>query len=563
MPLFLIIVLALIISLSLVTWLFRSKDRVANAITRVGVAAFTIICLGCSGATCEGSNSVGRVGIDVRLYNLSAVPGGLDASANGKPIGTAVASGQFSCYQHYTVQPGETIEYTVSAHTSGASLFFSAMSSSSDDQRTLVAFGPASNLQVRDVDFTHPELNAQNKFFLAVVDARAKPAPLRVTGTNASGAALVLEQPKEQNQVYSALVDETGTTNYFRIHDANTGATLATSAGLPNPQGEQSLILVLQDPSSGQSTPQLSVLETTDGCSPNEAGGGGTPLAIATSSPLPPGTVNQGYIQPLTLTGGDGSQNATWSVSSGSLPAGLKLGSGTSGEAIFGTPTTAGTSTFTIKAVQGSQNVSKPFSLTINPGAQANTVGDFVNASTNAPDQTLSLALNGTTFSSVAFGNISGRSAMNPTTSASYTITNGGGSWPAGNAAVIANDVNVYAALGSTGSVRRLARVSVPKTFPSTGFGGVIYFNGLDNAGPIDVHILTSPTNETSFQPNVAYGTGFSMSLSPGSYILRATPHASNTVLNSMNIDVVAQQINVCVPVVGGTGSVQVTEPGH
>ncbi|MDQ3380285.1 MAG: Ig domain-containing protein [Actinomycetota bacterium] len=67
------------------------------------------------------------------------------------------------------------------------------------------------------------------------------------------------------------------------------------------------------------------------------------PLAIATTS-LSGGTVGGFYSQTLSATGGKTAYS--WSVSSGSLPAGLSL-NGVTG-AVTGTPTTSGTSNFTV-----------------------------------------------------------------------------------------------------------------------------------------------------------------------------------------------------------------------
>jgi hypothetical protein len=59
----------------------------------------------------------------------------------------------------------------------------------------------------------------------------------------------------------------------------------------------------------------------------------------------------------------------SWSVSSGSLPAGLYLQGllELNNESIKGTPETAGTSTFTIKVTSEGQTATKEFTLTINP----------------------------------------------------------------------------------------------------------------------------------------------------------------------------------------------------
>ena len=65
------------------------------------------------------------------------------------------------------------------------------------------------------------------------------------------------------------------------------------------------------------------------------------PIVINPTS-LPGTTVNTAYSQSLSAVGGNG--NYTWSITSGTLPAGLTL----SGNAISGTPTAAGTFNFTI-----------------------------------------------------------------------------------------------------------------------------------------------------------------------------------------------------------------------
>lgn len=70
----------------------------------------------------------------------------------------------------------------------------------------------------------------------------------------------------------------------------------------------------------------------------------GTALAISTTA-LPAGTVGASYSQTLTAAGGNGAK--TWSVQTGTLPAGLTLNASTG--AISGTPTAAGTSNVTVK----------------------------------------------------------------------------------------------------------------------------------------------------------------------------------------------------------------------
>ena len=85
------------------------------------------------------------------------------------------------------------------------------------------------------------------------------------------------------------------------------------------------------------------------------------PLFITTIS-LPNGGVGVAYSQTLAVSGGSGIY--TWSISAGSLPAGLSLDAATG--IISGTPTTTGTSNFTARVADGITAATQP--LTINIG---------------------------------------------------------------------------------------------------------------------------------------------------------------------------------------------------
>jgi Putative Ig domain len=66
-------------------------------------------------------------------------------------------------------------------------------------------------------------------------------------------------------------------------------------------------------------------------------------LTVTTTSPLPGATTGSAYTTTLTASGGTAPY--TWSLQSGTLPAGLAI----SGQTITGTPTTPGTSSFVLK----------------------------------------------------------------------------------------------------------------------------------------------------------------------------------------------------------------------
>ena len=93
-----------------------------------------------------------------------------------------------------------------------------------------------------------------------------------------------------------------------------------------------------------------------------------------TTESLPDGEVGTAYSQTLVATG---SETITWSLASGStMPAGLTLNSdGT----ITGTPTTAGTSTFTVTAENSYGSDNKELSITISAPASVSVTGVSLN----------------------------------------------------------------------------------------------------------------------------------------------------------------------------------------
>ncbi len=104
------------------------------------------------------------------------------------------------------------------------------------------------------------------------------------------------------------------------------------------------------------------------------------PLTItlaAGGSTLPPAMVGGAYAQDFFFSGG--AAPYTWSVASGSLPPGLALTSpyalsGDNDSQLSGTPTTAGTFTFTMRISDyDGQQATQRFSLTVDPPLQIST----------------------------------------------------------------------------------------------------------------------------------------------------------------------------------------------
>jgi len=146
---------------------------------------------------------------------------------------------------------------------------------------------------------------------------------------------------------------------------AGTGAI----TGTPSASGTSNFTARVTDNVSATATQALSIVV-------NAA------ISVTTSS-LPADTVGIAYNQTLAATGGTGA--LTWSISSGSLPAGLSLVAATG--AITGTPTTAGTSNFTAMATDTvSATGTKALSITVNAAISITT--------SSLPADTISVAYN-------------------------------------------------------------------------------------------------------------------------------------------------------------------------
>ncbi len=148
------------------------------------------------------------------------------------------------------------------------------------------------------------------------------------------------------------------------------GVTLSsagTISGTPTAAGTSSFTVQVTDSDSDTATAQLSITI-------NAA------LAVSTSS-LPAGTVNTSYSQTLAATGGVSPY--TWSISAGSLPAGLTL-TGSTG-VISGTPTTAGPAVnFTVKVTDSDSNTATAsLSITINSAALSITTTSLPSGTVN------------------------------------------------------------------------------------------------------------------------------------------------------------------------------------
>ncbi|MGA2131222.1 MAG: putative Ig domain-containing protein [Bryobacteraceae bacterium] len=250
------------------------------------------------------------------------------------------------------------------------------------------------------------------------------------------------------------------------------GLTLAVGTGVisgqPTTAGAPSFTIQVTDTNSVSTTKPFSV--TIDPA-----------LVITTTSPLPAGEVNVSYSDTLSASGGSGSY--TWSISAGTLPAGLTLTPGNG--LISGTPTTAATSNFTIQVTDtASATTSLPVSLTVNPAAQ------ILSVSPNLSYQGLPLMVT-----------ITGQNThfVQGTTQASF----GPGTTVGGGTAGQPGPVTVNSATSA------VAQVSISATAP-TGSQTVTVTTGGETAS-----LTNGFTIETAI-PNITLTTSTSTPLAPG-----------------------------------------------
>ena len=141
------------------------------------------------------------------------------------------------------------------------------------------------------------------------------------------------------------------------------GLTLNTATGVisgtPTATGTSNFTVQVQDSATPKATATAALSITID-----------AQLAITTTS-LPGGSISSAYSATVTASGGV--QPYTWTITSGTLPAGLTLNSSTG--VISGTPTATGTSDFTITVADSESpvvKVSANFSIAIATQSCAN-----------------------------------------------------------------------------------------------------------------------------------------------------------------------------------------------
>jgi Putative Ig domain len=224
-----------------------------------------------------------------------------------------------------------------------------------------------SNFTVQVTDSSSPVQNAIKPFSISI---SAAGLPLTITTASLPNATV--------ETAYSTTLTATGgTTPYSWTLVSGTlplGLSLSnggTISGIPRSAGQSNFTVQVTDSSSP-------VQNATKPLSINTAA---PPLTITTTS-LPNGIVGIAYSSTLTATGG--TTPYSWTIVSGTLPAGLSL---SQGGTISGTPTSAGQSNFTVQVTDSSspqQKANKPLSITISSGGSGSVQFYIVGNTTSA-----------------------------------------------------------------------------------------------------------------------------------------------------------------------------------
>ena len=230
-----------------------------------------------------------------------------------------------------------------------------------------------------------PTATGTFSFTVKVTDANSQSATQATSLTVNAGVSATFTPPPA-GQVGVAYTDTLtaagGTPPYTWSVNAGSlppGITLTSAgvlAGTPTAAGSYAFTVNVIDQNNGIATSSITLVVTAT-------------LSLTFTAP-PAGQVGVAYTDTLTAAGG--TTPYTWSVSAGSLPAGLTLTASTG--VLAGAPTTAGTFSFTVKVTDANnQTATKATSITVAGGVLAITVPASTTLPSASPGGTISARL--------------------------------------------------------------------------------------------------------------------------------------------------------------------------
>ena len=231
-----------------------------------------------------------------------------------------------------------------------------------------------------------PTATGTSSFTVKVTDANGQSAIQAASITVAAGVSTTFAAPPAAavNSPYSDTLTATGgTTPYTWSVNAGTlpaGLTLSSGgvlSGTPTVTGSYPFTVNVIDANKGIATASITLVVTA---------------ALTLTFPAPPsGTIGTAYTDTFTAAGG--TTPYSFSISAGTLPAGLTLNASTG--VVSGTPTTAGTSSFTVK-VTDAKSATATFATSITILSSMLTVAVTASPATVAPGGTVTYTITAT-----------------------------------------------------------------------------------------------------------------------------------------------------------------------
>ena len=237
-----------------------------------------------------------------------------------------------------------------------------------------------------------PTATGTASFTVKVIDANGQSATQATSIAIAAGVSTTFTAPPAAvvNTAYSDTLTATGGTAPY-TWSVNTGTlpagiTLSAAgvlSGTPTATGSSTFTVNVIDANNGIATTSITLVVTA---------------SVTLTFPAPPsGVVGTAYTDTLTAAGGTAPY--AFSITAGTLPAGLTLNASTG--VMSGTPTTAGTSSFTVK-VTDAKSTTTTFATSITILTSMLTIAVTTSAATTAPGGTVSYTITATNSGQVA-----------------------------------------------------------------------------------------------------------------------------------------------------------------